>query len=203
MARNVIWIDYPTVVSGVFTSISNGTEGQRWDHDTDQALEAHLDGDWADYVVGSTQVGSTQEWAITIPPALPPGRYALRVYDGAAPALGDSTIGSMELFWDGVNSYINLDLLSYLEVLTQGDQDIYAVFRNSAGQYWHTGLSVYQAFNAANWGEYAIAGTEVTDADLYRWTSIPAGAMIYEIRAQQSGGEALTDPRITAGSLRL
>ena len=202
MARNTIWIDNPSVVSAVFTALSGTNPGYRWDDVTDQALEAHSDGNWSDYLVASAQVGTTEEWGITVPAALPGGLYAMRVYDGAAPVVTDSPIGSMEFYWDGTDAYRGMDVMDYLELQAQNGLTIYAVFRNASGQYWNG--STYETFNAANWGNYDVAGTEVASAELYQWTSnIPAGAVIYDVRSQVGGSPATTDPRILGGSLRL
>ena len=94
-----------------------------------------------------------------------------------------------------------MDRLNYYEVQAQNGLTLYAVFRNAAGQYWNG--SSFEAFNASNWATYDVAGTEVASANLYQWTSTPAGALIVEVRSQIGGSPAANDPQVTGGSLRL
>lgn len=88
--------------------------GQRW-RTTSNALEAHNDANWADYLISPARSGTSATLAFTVPAALPAGVYTATVHQGTAPAVGSSPIGSAVFAWDGsalVSSELSLGPLT-------------------------------------------------------------------------------------------
>lgn len=83
-------------------AVITAADGERWNNDAEALeLQAHADGDWADYLLTPTQLGTSQDWTYTVPAALPAGDYTIAVYDGAAPAVDADPIGSASFRWTG------------------------------------------------------------------------------------------------------
>jgi len=80
--------------------VITAANGQRWD-DVAEELVTHVDGDWADYLITPTQIGTSQDWLYTIPATLPAGEYTVAVYAGAAPVVDAAPVGSGSFVWSG------------------------------------------------------------------------------------------------------
>lgn len=75
---------------------SDGT----WWNNTDGVLEDYTSGNYAEYAVDGAAQGPVH--VVTVPDALPMGRYAVTVCAAASPATSDAPIASlqMEITWD-------------------------------------------------------------------------------------------------------
>lgn len=84
--------------------ITDASNGERWDPTADSGngdLVTHADGDWSDYLLAPTQIGTSRDWHYIVPAALPAGDYLIAVYDGSDPAVDDAPIGGLEFRWTG------------------------------------------------------------------------------------------------------
>lgn len=85
---------------------------------------------------------------------------------------------------------------AYLTVYSSTGQNLYAVFRNPAGEVWDGNNFV--SFDVANWANYAQGLTEQTSSGNYR-TSIPPGAKEADVRVS-TGTPSVSDERSAAAS---
>lgn len=81
--------------------------------------------------------------------------------------------------------------------------NLYAVIRNPSGQYWRADTHVFEAFNASNWGSYAVALVEDGSSGIYGATypSQISGVLTTEYIYQRQGGSpAISDAPNIASS---
>jgi hypothetical protein len=81
--------------------ITNG-EAQVW-NDATGAMTTFVNGDFSDYLLTPTRLGSSQLWHFTVPAGLPPGDYIATTYRGTTPAVGDAPSTVIAFGWDGVS----------------------------------------------------------------------------------------------------
>jgi len=78
-----------------------------------------------------------------------------------------------------------------LECINLSGKTIYAFLVNRLnGQVWNTNSSAFEAFNASNWADYAVALAEFTGSGYY-WAARPTGVATYlvsDVFFVQAGG---------------
>jgi hypothetical protein len=80
---------------------------------------------------------------------------------------------------------------------------LYAVIRTAVGTVWNTSTSLVEAYNAADWTNYAVPVTEQGSSGYYtgNFPSPAAGVYHVEIRDQSGGAPSTTDPIIGSGDV--
>jgi hypothetical protein len=89
-------------------------------------------------------------------------------------------------------------MAAYIEAFTESSLVLYAMLRNAAGQAWNTNSSTWEAWNAANWAEYAITLTEDTQSGFYKALippAISAQRLTLLIYRQVGGSPASSDEK--------
>lgn len=71
--------------SGDFRAVAINATGQRWDENTDSAWESHNDGDWSDYLITGTQLGTSTLYYYDVPN----DAVLVEIFSGAAPVVTD------------------------------------------------------------------------------------------------------------------
>ena len=80
----------------------------------------------------------------------------------------------------------------------------YANLTNSVGQWYNTVGAAFEAFNAANWTDYDLAGTEFGTSGMYSadMPAVAAGAYSLSARHRAGGSPAQTDAVVAAGEIQ-
>jgi len=66
-------------------------------------VEVYNGSNWSTYAIALTEQGNTGYYNVAFPSYLGTGKYTIVLYQrsGGSPALGDSTIGSGQIYWNG------------------------------------------------------------------------------------------------------
>lgn len=169
----------------------SGTGGSIYCHIIDQedsfwngaSLESYSSANYSSYAVSLSEVGSTGIYTADFPSALTtPGRYEIIAYRrlGASPVEGtDVKVGTQVVQWSGTESITvgqsagNLTG-SELRAVTISGKTVYSILMNGNGRVWNGSDQVFEAFNTANYSDYAVTLTEKGSSGIY-FGDFPAG----------------------------